>query len=62
MPNTYHWAKDLSWTAVTKCFRTSWQTVYLSISMFVDYGLTQRIKEGVASLGIDEVQYKNRHT
>lgn len=56
------WAKDLSWTAVAKRFRTSWQTVYRSISMIVAYGLANRSIEGVEALGVDEVQYKNGHT
>lgn len=56
------WAKDLSWTAVAKRFRTSCQTVYRSISMIVAYGLANRSIEGVEALGVDEVQYKNGHT
>ena len=56
------WAKEMSWTTVAKRFRTSWQTVYRSISMVVAYGLTHRSIEGVEALGVDEVQYKSGHT
>ncbi|MCH2208332.1 MAG: transposase [Lentisphaerales bacterium] len=56
------WVKYLSWTAVAKRFRTSWQTVYRSISMIIAYGLANRSIKGVEALGIDEVQYQNGHT
>lgn len=56
------WAKEMSWTAVATRFRTSWQTVYRSVSMIVAYGLANRCITDVEAIGVDEVQYKSGHT
>ena len=55
------WAKEMSWKKVACRFRTSWQTVFRSVQMVVDYGLKNRSIEGVKAIGVDEVQYKKGH-
>lgn len=55
------WAEDLPWKRVAERFRTSWQTVCQAVGWVVDYGLEHRNLEGVATIGVDEVQYKKGH-
>ncbi len=52
------WAQDLPWKRVAERFRTSWHTVCSSVEWVVSYGLEHRDLEGVASIGVDEVQYQ----
>jgi transposase len=49
------WARLLSWQEVAKRFGASWDTVWGSITMVVDYGLAHRDLSGVKSIGIDEL-------
>ena len=64
--NTYKiflgsWAKRLSWTEVAEVFRTSLETVFLSVKWLVDYGLKVRDLDKIYSLGIDEIQSFKGH-
>lgn len=55
------WAQDLPWQRVAQRFRTSWQTVCGAVEWVVEYGLEHRNLEGVAAIGVDEVQYQKGH-
>ena len=52
------WAKKLSWQEVANSFRTSWDSVFVSIKYVVEYGLANRSMEGIESIGVDEVHYR----
>jgi transposase len=49
------WAKRLSWKEVADAFRTSWESVYRSVKMVVQWGLDHRVLDDVRSIGMDEV-------
>jgi transposase len=52
------WAKRLSWKEVAAAFHTSWDTVFRSVEMAVEWGLARRNIEGVTAIGIDEVLWQ----
>ena len=52
------WAKKLSWQEVANSFRTSWDSVFVSIKYVVEYGLANRSMQGIESIGVDEVHYR----
>lgn len=56
------WAKHLSWQQTANLFNASWDCVYQSVKQVVDYGLKRRDLQGIAAIGIDEIQYKSGHT
>ena len=49
------WAKVLTWTDVAKRFKTSWESVFRSVSWVVDWGLEHRSLDGITAIGVDEV-------
>lgn len=55
------WAKRLSWQGVREAFHTSWEQVYRSVAYVVSYGLAHRSLEGIKSIGVDELQYRDGH-
>ena len=55
------WAKRLSWKGVAEAFDTSWQNVFRSVKHAVSWGLAHRDLEGIASIGVDEVQWQKGH-
>jgi transposase len=55
------WAKLLPWQQVANRFRTSWQSVYRSVQMVVDWGLAHRNLDGIEAIGVDEVQWRKGH-
>jgi transposase len=55
------WAKLLAWQQVAQVFHTSWQTVYRSVQMAVTWGLAHRNLDGIAAIGVDEVQWQKGH-
>jgi transposase len=64
--NTYKlflgcWAKRLSWAEAAEVFRTSWDTVFMSVKWLVEYGLNNRLLDKIYSIGIDEIQVFNGH-
>jgi transposase len=66
MTTTYQWflaswAKLLAWQQVAQVFHTSWQSVYRSVAMAVDWGLSHRSLEGIEAIGVDEVQWQKGH-
>lgn len=55
------WARRLSWKEVAEVFSTSWDKVYRAVAYVVDYGLKRRDLQGIASIGVDEIQYGKGH-
>ena len=55
------WAKRLSWKGVASVFGTTWQNVFRSVKHAVSWGLAHRSLEGVAAIGVDEIQWQQGH-
>lgn len=63
LTNTYSWflaawAKRMSWRAVATAFRTSWENVFRSVEMAVEWGRVHMNLDGITSLGVDEIQWR----
>jgi transposase len=54
------WAKRMSWSDVAAAFRTSWENVFRSVEMAVEWGLEHRSLDGIESLGIDELFWSRK--
>jgi len=52
------WAKRLSWKEVAVVFQTSWESVFRSVEMAVEWGRAHQNLEGIESIGIDEIAWK----
>jgi transposase len=55
------WSKLLPWQQVANTFGTSWQSVYRSVQLAVDWGLAHRNLAGIEAIGVDEVQWRRGH-
>lgn len=55
------WARRLSWQEVARSFGTSWDSVYRSVRMAVEWGLVRRDLSGVTAIGVDEVAWQKGH-
>jgi transposase len=55
------WAKRLSWKGVAEAFGTTWQNVFRSVKQAVSWGLSHRDLNGIASIGMDEIQWQRGH-
>ncbi|MFC1707998.1 helix-turn-helix domain-containing protein, partial [Planctomycetota bacterium] len=55
------WAKRTTWTDVAKAFRTSWDTVFRSVEMAVEWGRANMELTGITSIGIDEISVRKGH-
>ncbi|MFQ5927963.1 MAG: ISL3 family transposase [Terriglobia bacterium] len=55
------WAKRLSWKEVAEAFRTTWENVFRSVEMAVDWGRRHQDLSGIGALGIDEIQWRRGH-
>jgi transposase len=55
------WSKLLAWQQVAKVFRVSWGTVFGAVERAVEWGLARRRLDGVAAIGVDEVQWQLGH-
>lgn len=55
------WARLLSWCDVAKMFRTSWESVYRSVAMAVEWGLQHRDLGGIQAIGVDEIKWRRGH-
>lgn len=55
------WAKRLSWKETAEVFKTSWESVYRSVKYVVEYGLANRMWDGVKQLGVDEIAVFKGH-
>jgi transposase len=56
-----HWAKKMSWSDVAASFFTSWNSVYRSIEMAVEWGRQRMDISGIKSVGVDEIQWRDGH-
>lgn len=52
------WAQRLSWKEVAEVFHTSWEQVFRSVEIAVEWGREHINLEGVQALGIDEIQWR----
>ena len=55
------WARRLCWQQVARVFHTSWQDVYRSVKHAVSRGLAHRSLEGIAAIGVDDIQWQPGH-
>ena len=54
------WAKRLSWLEVARAFHTSWENVFRSVKMAVEWGLVHRNLAKVISIGTDEICWRKK--
>ena len=55
------WAKRLSWKDVAHAFDTSWEKVFRSVEMAVEWGRAHQALSGVTAIGIDEIAWQRGH-
>ena len=55
------WAKRLSWKEVAEAFHTSWDHVFRSVEMAVDWNKSHRDLSGIEAIGVDEIQWHRGH-
>lgn len=55
------WAKRMSWKEVAAAFRTSWENVFRSVEMAVEWGRQHMSLEGIEAIGVDEIQWSRGH-
>lgn len=55
------WAKRMSWSDVAAAFHTTWENVFRSVEMAVEWGLAHRSLDGIQSLGIDELYWSRKN-
>ena len=52
------WARRLSWKEVAEVFHTSWEKVFHSVQMAVEWGRAHQDLSGISAIGIDEVAWQ----
>ena len=55
------WARRLSWKETAAIFQVSWDRVFRSVEMAVEWGRERRDLEGVQSIGVDEIAWQRGH-
>jgi len=55
------WARRLSWKEVAEVFHTSWEKVFRSVEMAVDWGRAHQELTAVSAIGIDEIAGQRGH-
>lgn len=55
------WARRLSWKEVAEVFNSSWDTVFRAVEMAVEWGRSRMDMGGIASIGVDEIQWQRGH-
>lgn len=55
------WARRLSWKEVAQVFHTSWEKVFRSVEMAVEWGRAHQDLTGVTAIGIDEIAWQRGH-
>jgi transposase len=55
------WARRLSWKEVAEVFASSWDSVFRSVEMAVDWGRAHADYAGVQAIGIDEIAWQRGH-
>ena len=53
-----HWAKRLSWQETARAFQTSWEAVFRSVEMAVDWGRARIDLTGLTAAGVDEISWQ----
>jgi transposase len=51
------WAKRMSWSEVAQAFHTSWDNVFRSVEMAVQWGRKHMDMNDIKAIGIDEIQW-----
>jgi len=55
------WARRLSWKEVAEVFHTSWEKVFRSVEMAVEWGRAHQDLSGIGAIGIDEIAWQRGH-
>lgn len=55
------WARRLSWKEVAEIFASSWDSVFRSVEMAVEWGRAHADYSGVHAIGIDEIAWQRGH-
>ncbi|NIO10773.1 MAG: ISL3 family transposase [Deltaproteobacteria bacterium] len=55
------WAKRMSWKDVAEAFRTSWDNVFRSVRMAVEWGRQHQDLHDITAIGVDEIQWLRGH-
>lgn len=55
------WAKRMSWKEVAVMFRASWESVFRSVEMAVEWGRAHQDLSNIQAIGIDEIAWKKGH-
>lgn len=55
------WAKRMSWIEVARSFKTTWDTVFRSVEMAVEWGRAHMTMTGITAIGIDEILWQRGH-
>lgn len=55
------WARRLSWKEVAEIFASSWDSVFRSVEMAVEWGRAHADYSGVRAIGIDEIAWQRGH-
>ncbi len=55
------WANRMSWKEVAEVFRTSWEQVFRSVQMAVEWGRQHMDLNGITAIGVDEIQWQRGH-
>lgn len=55
------WARRLSWKEVAEVFHTSWEKVFRSVEMAVEWGRAHQDLSEVRAIGIDEINWQRGH-
>lgn len=55
------WARRLSWKEVAEIFASSWDSVFRSVEMAVEWGRVHADYSGVHAIGIDEIAWQRGH-
>jgi hypothetical protein len=51
------WARRLSWKEVAEVFQASWESVFRSVEMAVEWGRAHMDLGGIPSIGVDEIAW-----
>lgn len=55
------WAKRLSWKETAEIFHASWESVFRSVEMAVEWGRAHQDLTGIHSIGVDEIAWQRGH-
>jgi transposase len=55
------WAQRMSWMDVARAFHTSWESVFRSVKMAVEWGREHVDLTGISAIGIDEMAWARGH-